>query len=103
MQQLQSLRRYFHLQAGDARQITLGSGQIAHQSNSYRVSTRPEDDRNARGRGLCSLCGQDVDGRNDGGLTLNEIGRKRRQSVGVAVGQASVDADVSSVNIASFV
>ena len=99
-QQLQPLRPYLYVQIGYARQVAAGPVQAGDKPNLDRVDRYREDDRNGRSRRLGRQCRRSAAARrNHGHLTLNQFGRKRRQSIILALRPAIFDRDVLALDI----
>src|SRR5262249_10652739 len=80
-----------------------GTAQACDKSHLDRVNSYTEDNRNRCSRGLCRKCGRSATGcRNHCHLTLNQLRRKRRQSLVVTLGPTVFDFGVLALNIADL-
>jgi hypothetical protein len=69
-----------------------------------RIATICEHDRYCGRRGFCRESRDDAAGRGDDGhITLDEIGGKRRQSIETALCPAILDDDIPALNVTDFV
>src|SRR5262249_6765529 len=91
---------YLWVKLGHAGQVAAGSGKACDEPNLDRVDPYPEDDRNGRSRRLGRHCRSSAAGRhNHGHLTVNQFGRKHRQSIILAFRPAIFDLDVLAFDI----
>jgi hypothetical protein len=68
-----------------------------------RVAAGEKDDRNRDGRRLSRQCRRkSIDGRNHSHLTVNQIGRKSRQSIVLTLCPSIFDCDILPLDVAGF-
>src|SRR5215207_1960851 len=101
--ELQPLPRDFHTQTRYAREITSWPRQAAHHAQSNRVAPHLKDNRDRRGRRFCrerdlSAAGRD----NYRYLTIDQICRKRGQSIVLTFCPTEFDRDVATLGISAF-
>jgi hypothetical protein len=96
---LQPLRSDLYVQVSHARQIAAGSVKAGDEAKLDRVAGRFEHDRNRRSCGLGRHRQRSAGRRNYADLTMNQFGRKRRQSIIFAFRPAIFDLDVLALDI----
>jgi hypothetical protein len=99
MQQFQSLREYLPVQLGYARDVAARLVKAGDEPELDRVATRFEDDRNICGRRLRGERRRSAGRGNHGHLTMNQIGRHRRQPIKAILRPAVFDRHVAAINI----
>jgi hypothetical protein len=102
VQQLQPLRRCLHVRLGHARDIAARPAKAGDETEPDWVAARFEDDRNGRGCRLCRKRRGSAGRGNHGNLTMNQIGRHRRQPIILAFRPTVFDRYVLAIYVTSF-
>jgi hypothetical protein len=98
VQQFQPLRRDFH-RLGHARDVAAWPVQTGDEAELDRIGAGFEHDRNGRGRRLRRQCRRGAGSGNYRDVTLNQIGRQRRQPVILALRPAVFDCNVAAIDV----
>ena len=85
VQQFQPLRRYLGVRLSHARDVAARTVKAGNEAELNRVGARLEDDRDCRGRRLGRKRRRSAGRGNYGHLTLNQVGRQRRQPIILAL------------------
>src|SRR6516165_9827977 len=99
MQQFQPLRDYLPVQLSYAGDVAARPVKTGDEAELDRVAARFKDDRNGCGRRLRCECRRSAGRGNHGHLTMNQIGRHRRQLITAVPRPAVFDRHVAAINI----
>src|SRR5215472_6314980 len=102
MQQFKPLREYLPVQLSYARDVAARPVKAGDEPELNRVAARFEDDRNFCGRRLSCERRRSAGRGNHRHLTMNQIGRHRRQPIKPTPGPAVLDCHVAALDITVF-